>query len=191
MVLECGLMLALHNGVIAPREPMLAMVFQPWVILCTTAASYCHMLGLLSACISPSLNFKLLRMPHWNLMQPEQWMEQTNWLVPFLPLLSADNGIGNMGPGVAAFPDTASVMSFNSAHTSSTQAHASRPSNHQLGTKVRSTSWLSSVTENNVWYWLRILTHSRLESLEGQFQICFYSSRKLVDMIKVMLNCFV
>lgn len=52
------------------------------------------------------------------------------------PTFDKGSGIGNMGPGVAAFPDTASVMSFNSAHTSSTQAHAARTSNHQLGTKV-------------------------------------------------------
>lgn len=48
----------------------------------------------------------------------------------------AGSGIGNMGPGLAVHPDTASVMSFNSAHTSSTQAKAARSTNHQLGTKV-------------------------------------------------------
>nr|ANS60439.1 adenomatous polyposis coli [Platynereis dumerilii] len=53
------------------------------------------------------------------------------------PTFDKGNAVGNMGPGVAAFPDTASVMSFNSAHTSSTQANAARTtSNHQLGTKV-------------------------------------------------------
>ena len=54
------------------------------------------------------------------------------------------NAVGNMGTGVATYPDTASVMSFNSAHTSSTQANAARTSsNHQLGTKVRCNCFLN------------------------------------------------